>query len=350
MLIVGITGTLGSGKGTIVSFLTEQMNFAHFSVRDYLVQKIIERGLAIDRNTMTAVANDLRKTFGPSHIVDELYNMALQQDKPAIIESIRTPGEVLSLKKRGNFILMAVDADPELRFKRIKLRGSSTDNIDFDTFLANEAREMQTEDPYKQNLSKCIEMSDVVFDNNGNIEALFKQLKSYIDNNPNFTTTEAKQSNQRPNWDEYFMELCRNIGARATCNRGKSGCVIVRNNQLLVTGYVGSPSGLPHCDEVGHQFKKIIHEDGTTTNHCVRTVHAEQNAICQAAKRGISIEGATVYCKMTPCRVCTMLIISCGIKKVICEFKYHAGAESEEMFKAAGIELVYFNTEVLNYK
>ena len=158
-----------------------------------------------------------------------------------------------------------------------------------------------------------------------------------------------KEPFQRPSWDEYFMELANAAAKRATCDRGRSGCVIVKDKQLLVTGYVGSPVGLPHCDEVGHLFKKTYHEDGTITNHCVRTVHAEQNAICQAAKRGIALEGATLYCRMTPCRTCAMLIINCGIKRVVCQQKYHAGEESEQMFKEAGIKLDFFNEEVLKY-
>ena len=153
----------------------------------------------------------------------------------------------------------------------------------------------------------------------------------------------------RPSWDDYFMEVMEAISKRATCDRGRSGCVIVRDKQILVTGYVGSPKGLLHCDDVGHQFKKMINEDGSISEHCVRTVHAEQNAICQAAKRGISIDGATVYCRMTPCRVCAMLLINCGIKRVVCERKYHAGGESEEMFKKVGIELEYKYNEVQKY-
>jgi dCMP deaminase len=153
----------------------------------------------------------------------------------------------------------------------------------------------------------------------------------------------------RPTWDEYFMEVSRTIAKRATCDRGRSGCVIARNKQILVTGYVGSPVGLPHCDEVGHLFKQVTHEGGKVTNHCVRTVHAEQNAICQAARLGISLEGSTLYCRMTPCRTCAMLIINCGIERVVCEFKYHSGSESEGMFIEAGIELVYVNEEVLQY-
>ncbi len=153
----------------------------------------------------------------------------------------------------------------------------------------------------------------------------------------------------RPSWDEYFMEVMEAISKRATCDRGRSGCVIVKNKQILVTGYVGSPMGLSHCDDVGHQMKKVLNEDGTVSEHCVRTVHAEQNAICQAAKMGVSIDGATVYCRMTPCRVCAMLLINCGIKRVVCQKKYHAGVESEEMFKKVGIELEFVHDEVQQY-
>jgi dCMP deaminase len=158
-----------------------------------------------------------------------------------------------------------------------------------------------------------------------------------------------EKKHARPSWDEYFMEIANTVAKRATCDRGRSGCVIARGKQLLVTGYVGSPNGLAHCDDVGHQMKKTIHEDGTITNHCVRTVHAEQNAICQAAKLGIALEGSTLYCRMTPCRTCAMLIINCGIKRVVCENKYHAGKETEEMFSLANVKLEFINEEVLKY-
>ncbi len=160
----------------------------------------------------------------------------------------------------------------------------------------------------------------------------------------------SKSKDQRPSWDAYFMEIAHTVSTRATCDRGRSGCVIARDRQILVTGYVGSPVGLPHCDDAGHQMKKILHEEGHTTMHCVRTVHAEQNAICQAARLGISITGATLYCRMTPCRVCAMLIINCGIKRVVCEKKYHAGKESEQLFADAGVRIEYFTNEVLTYK
>ena len=160
----------------------------------------------------------------------------------------------------------------------------------------------------------------------------------------------TEEKHIRPTWDEYFMEVCHAVAKRATCDRGLSGCVIAKDKQILVTGYVGSPKGLPHCDEVGHQMKTMTHEDGHQTQHCVRTAHAEQNAIVQAAKLGVSIDGATVYCKMTPCAVCAKMIINSGIKKVICEKRYHAGSESEEMFKQVGVELNFFDEEIEKYE
>jgi dCMP deaminase len=167
--------------------------------------------------------------------------------------------------------------------------------------------------------------------------------------NLNPIIAKIEKENSRPTWDEYFMELANAAARRATCNRGRSGCVIVKDKQVLVTGYVGSPKGLPHCDEIGHLFKQTTHEDGSVTTHCVRTVHAEQNAICQAARRGISIDGATLYCRMTPCNTCAMLIINCGIERVVCANRYHAATQSEEMFAQAGIELTYFSTDIVQY-
>ena len=151
----------------------------------------------------------------------------------------------------------------------------------------------------------------------------------------------SDNENGRPSWDEYFFEIADSVSKRATCNRGKSGCVIVKNRQILVTGFVGSPAGFAHCDDAGHQIKRLTHENGQITEHCMRTIHAEQNAICQAARKGISIEDATIYTRMTPCRTCAMLLINCGIKRVVCERKYHVGEESERMFQEAGVNLEF---------
>ena len=154
----------------------------------------------------------------------------------------------------------------------------------------------------------------------------------------------------RPNWDQYFLDLCEAVAKRATCDRGRSGCVIVKDKRIMTTGYVGAPTGLPHCDEVGHDMRKVFDSGGKVTQHCVRTLHAEQNAIIQAARFGIPLEGATLFCKMTPCRTCAMMIINAGIKRVVCEKRYHDDADTVELFKQACVDLTIVKDEVEKYE
>ncbi len=154
----------------------------------------------------------------------------------------------------------------------------------------------------------------------------------------------------RPSWDEYFMNIAELVGSRGTCARGRSGCVIVRDKRILVTGYVGSPAGIAHCDEVGHEMHKVIGDDGVESEHCVRTAHAEQNAISQAARLGISVDGSTLYCHMVPCYSCAKSLINAGVIKVISLKDYHRSYRSKEIFAEAGVKLTILNPEVENYQ
>jgi dephospho-CoA kinase len=186
-MIIGITGTLGAGKGTIVEYLIRQKGFIHFSVREFLLSEIKKRQMPQNRDSMVIVANELRAKHSPSYIIDELYNESQKINKNSVIESIRTPGEVYSLRGKDLFFLFGVDADPAIRFKRIKLRKSETDQIDFQTFIKNEEREMTSTDPNKQNLKKCLELADFLFTNNGSMNDLYKEIEHVliqIDGNP----------------------------------------------------------------------------------------------------------------------------------------------------------------------
>lgn len=180
MLIIGITGTLGAGKGTIVDYLVQEKGFVHFSVRGFLIEEIERQGLSVNRDSMVLVANKLRADHSPSYIIDQLYKQALLTGENCIIESIRTPGEVESLREKGNFLLLAVDADPMLRYDRIVMRNSETDQISYSTFIENEEREMQSTDPAKQNIGKCIERADIIFYNNSTVPELYKRLESEL--------------------------------------------------------------------------------------------------------------------------------------------------------------------------
>ncbi len=180
MLIIGITGTLGAGKGTIVDYLVQEKGFVHFSVRGYITEEIIRQELPVNRDSMVTVANKLRADHSPSYIIDRLYDQALLTGKNCIIESIRTPGEVQSLREKGNFVLFAVDADPVLRYDRIVMRNSETDRISYKIFIENEEREMQSADPNKQNIGKCITQADHIFFNNSDVPELYLRVEEVL--------------------------------------------------------------------------------------------------------------------------------------------------------------------------
>lgn len=141
-------------------------------------------------------------------------------------------------------------------------------------------------------------------------------------------------------WDQYFMRIAVQVATRATCNRKHVGAVIVRDKTILSTGYNGSPRGLPHCDDADHELKEM-----GGRKSCVRTVHAEANAIAQAARTGTAIEGAELYTTASPCYDCLKLIINAGIKKVIClEFydsRYGMSSDMEKLASSAGVQMVF---------
>ena len=130
------------------------------------------------------------------------------------------------------------------------------------------------------------------------------------------------------------------MAERSTCDRGHAACVIVKENRILATGYAGSPKGMPHCDDVGHLLRKQYdNQTGEISTHCVRTVHAEQNAITQSAKFGVSLTDSTAYVTMEPCFTCAKMLVQVGVKRVVAFKKYHDDKDTVDLFTKAGITL-----------
>lgn len=134
----------------------------------------------------------------------------------------------------------------------------------------------------------------------------------------------------RPSWNEYFMNVAHEVAKRSTCERAQVGAVIVKDKRILTTGYNGSPRGLPHCTEVG-----CLMDNG----HCVRTLHAEQNAIIVAALHGVITEGATIYITHQPCFLCAKMIINAGIVQIVYDKEY-PDDRAREFLEQAGVELI----------
>lgn len=131
----------------------------------------------------------------------------------------------------------------------------------------------------------------------------------------------------RPGWDKYFMGFALAASVRATCDRKHVGAVIVVSKQVVATGYNGSIAGMPHCDDVGHDMVE---------GHCVRTVHAEANALAQAARHGVAIEGATVYTTASPCWDCFRVLVNAGIKRMVYAEPYRAEEHQARIDAVAG--------------
>ena len=148
----------------------------------------------------------------------------------------------------------------------------------------------------------------------------------------------------RPSWDTYFMEIAHLVKTRATCPRRQVGAVIVKDRRILSTGYNGAPQGLPHCPPEGdqHDWPKGCMRAG----HCIRSLHAEQNALLQAAKIGVPCEGATIYVTCQPCNNCAKMIINAGIESVIYEGDY-PDEFSLELFSDSQMEVFRYADERL---
>ncbi len=339
-MIVGVTGSTGAGKDIVADYLATK-GFAHFSLSEVLRKELKKQNKEITRENLINMGNELRETYGAG----ALGFIALESIEPYkkyVVTSIRHPSEAAALRRKEGFVLIHIDASPEIRFKRTQLRQKAGEDFTkFEDFIAAEQKEQSSSNTGQQ-LHKMKGVSNIVINNEGTLEELHQKMDDVL-------KEFLSKVNLRPNWDEYFSGLARYVGTRGTCDRGKTGTVIVKNKRVLSMGYVGAPTGLPHCDEAGHELQIVENADNTKSFHCIRTTHAEQNAINNAACHGISIEGSSIYCKLEPCYTCAKLIVNAGIKRVVCEQRYHRAQRSREVFKQAQVELVVLNDELSKY-
>ncbi|HVV39427.1 MAG TPA: AAA family ATPase [Candidatus Paceibacterota bacterium] len=177
-MIIGVTGTLGAGKTTVANYLKSK-GFKHYSVREFIAEEVTRRGLVINRDSLVNVANELRTAHGPEYIVASLGKRAAQEGGNAVIESIRAVGEAEEVKKEGGYLL-AVSANPRLRYERARLESSATTPGSFEEFITQEEREMHSTDPAKQNIAAVMLRADYQILNNSTMGDLENQIDAAI--------------------------------------------------------------------------------------------------------------------------------------------------------------------------
>ncbi|MFC1710598.1 AAA family ATPase [Nanoarchaeota archaeon] len=180
-MIIGITGTYGSGKTCIINYLKHK-GFKHYSMSGFITEVLEKENIPVNRDNQIMMGNKLRKEHHPGYVAEQLYEKAQKETKNCIIESIRTEGEVKTLKSKGKFVFVAIDADPEKRYQRISGRKSNKDSVSFEKFQEQEQREMHSTDPTKQNLSRCIELADHKIMNNNTPQDLNNKIEDLIKN------------------------------------------------------------------------------------------------------------------------------------------------------------------------
>jgi dCMP deaminase len=327
-MIIGLTGKNGSGK-TAVSEYLQSRSFEYYSLSDEIRHEIRRRGLEITREVLIDVGNELREKLGPGILAERILNK-LENDRNYVIDSIRNPYEVDVLKRRSDFTLLALEADETIRFERSRKRGRENAARTLPQFVAEEARELDSSNPASQQLLATREKADMVVTNDGTLEQLHRRLDELL--------PPLMSRFLRPSWDEYFMNIAKVVAMRGNCMKRKIAAIIVKDRQVVSTGYNGTPRGAKNCNEGGCPRCNGMAQSGTALDECL-CCHGEENAITQAAYHGTSLKGTTLYTTYAPCLLCTKMIINSGIAEVVYNQDYPLNDRALALLEECGIIL-----------
>lgn len=327
-MIIGLTGKNGSGKGEVAKLLTSS-GFIYHSLSDFLRDELKKRGKEVTRENLIEIGNELRQKGGASILADQILKR-LDPEKNYVVDSIRNPGEVKSLKNRKDFFLLNVSAPQKVRFERTKARGRENDPTTFGEFVNIEKREEESKDPTKQQLKQTIALADYEMVNDSSLEDLHERMRGLL--------RDLGKKNSRPSWDEYFMGIAKVAALRSNCIKRKVAAVLVKDKRIIATGYNGTPRGIKNCNEGGCPRCHSFGASGSNLEECLCS-HAEENAIVQSAYHGVNINGATLYTTFTPCLMCTKMILNSGIKEVVFNVDYPMSELSLKLIKGAYIRV-----------
>ena len=331
-MITGVTGFFCAGKDTMAELLRGK-GFAHISLSDIIRQELASRGRAVTIPNLTEVGNELRRLHGPGVLAQRALER-MDFGRNWVVTSIRHPAEVDVLRRRLDFSLVFIDAPQKVRFARSQLRARPGDPATFKDFAAWEARQLDPHqgDPAAQAMAACRDLADERLDNSGTVDALRAKVDALV------ARGLVEHFLPRPTWDEYVLMMAEVAATRGNCLRRRVGAVIVRNRQMLSTGYNGTPKGITNCCDGGCPRCAGHAASGASLDECL-CVHAEENAIVQAAADGVAIRGGTLYCTLSPCSYCAKSIINAGIVEVVYSGDYALSPITAALFKEAGVRL-----------
>ncbi len=329
MIIIGLTGRNASGKTTAGQALAAR-GFQYLSLSDVIREEAKKRGLPDIRENLIALGNELRERHGPGALA-ELTVARMQSDRNYAVDSVRHPAEVMALRKAGSFSLLHIFAPLEARFARALLRDREGDARTLQDFIRQEEREFASSNSAAQQLLETERLANRVIENNGTLEEFAVQLAAAL--------KDVEVSSSRPSWDQYFMDIARQVAARSNCMKRQVAAVIVSDRRIISTGYNGTPRGVKNCNEGGCPRCNGFSESGKNLEECLCS-HGEENAIVQASYHGIAIKDATLYTTYSPCLLCSKMIINAGIRRVVYNEAYPLNDTATRMLKEAGVDLV----------
>lgn len=332
-MIVGVTGFFCSGKDTMAGVL-EAKGFAHVSLSDMIREELRRRGMAISVENLTPVGNELRRDYGPGILARRALER-MDYSRNWVVTSIRHPAEVEALRAgRPDFVMVFIDASQKTRFERSRMRARPGDPETLEAFKAAERRQMSARDgdPAAQQLAACRDLADVRIANNGAPATFEKKVVAFL------AKGLFEHFLERPTWDEYFMMMAEVAATRGNCVKRKVGAVVVVDRQVVSTGYNGTPRGITNCFEGGCPRGLAVADSGSALTECI-AVHAEENAIIQAAAHGTAIRHGTLYCTLCPCQFCARAIINAGLREVVYRDGYVSDDMTIRLFREAGVAL-----------
>jgi dCMP deaminase len=325
-MILGLTGRNASGKGEVAEFLKTK-GFYYHSLSDVIRGEVEKKGLEVTRENLIMTGRELRAKHHTGFLAEQILQL-LEPDKNYVVDSFRHPDEVAVFRSRSNFRLISVQATPEIRFERIKMRAREADPTAFEEFLMLEKEEAFSSSHEGQDLDGTGSLADYTLENNESLSELHREAASLIQL--------LMSQLERPSWDEYFMKIAVVASLRSNCVKRKVAAVIVRDKRVISTGYNGTPRGTKNCYEGGCPRCNALADSGTRLEECLCS-HGEENAITQAAFHGVSVKDATLYSTFAPCLMCTKMIINAGIREVVFNQDYPLNDSSFSLFREAGV-------------